>query len=45
MMCEDIVGAFKGWYGYYQSAAAYQSQPKSRTHLSGELLQEFATAV
>jgi hypothetical protein len=43
-MCGNI-GAIKGWYGYNQPAAAYQSQPKTRTQLSGESLQEFATAV
>jgi hypothetical protein len=36
---------YKGRYGYYQPAAAYQSQSKNMTQLSGELLQEFATAV
>jgi hypothetical protein len=44
-MCENIIGAFEGWCGYYRPAAAYQSQPKIRTQLSGESLEEFATAV
>jgi hypothetical protein len=40
-----IVATSKVCYGDSQLAAAYGSQFKSRTHLSGESIQEFAFAI
>jgi hypothetical protein len=42
---EDIVSALKGRYGDHQLAAAYRSQLKARTHLSGVSLNEIAADV
>jgi hypothetical protein len=39
---EDIIGALKGRWDYYQLVAAYRSQIKTTTWTSGIRLQEFA---
>jgi hypothetical protein len=42
---EDITGALRDRSGDYQLVAAYRLQLKARVQMSGETLQESATAV
>jgi len=42
---EDIVGAHRDCFGKHQLVAPYRSQLTARVKISGEILQEFATAM